>query len=203
MRIVVEIAQGEDEAMVKEVVEKHHSHLLEVGATITVLMVRAVRKSGRILERHALMCRGAPAAATVRVASPGDRKNGWGDVVIRLDEYNWKEELDCLEKAALLDHELCHISVRKDRNGNIRLTPEGRPELKLVPHDAESGVFLDVVRRHGRKAYDYFGVAHLFSLVRHEVSMGKLARESDNSQFALQSCSDETPSLSSIHIAGK
>lgn len=68
------------------------------------------------------------------------------DFLILLDAAIWPS-LDAVRKERLIYHELCHVVARENEYGVPRLDAEGRPMLKLVPHDAE--FFHDEVARYG------------------------------------------------------
>lgn len=68
------------------------------------------------------------------------------DFLILLDAAIWPS-LDVVRKERLMFHELCHVVARENEYGVPRLDAEGRPMLRLVPHDAE--FFHDEVARYG------------------------------------------------------
>jgi hypothetical protein len=50
-------------------------------------------------------------------------------------------------REVLIDHELCHIGVELDEQGNPELTDQGRPKVFIKPHDIED--FQVIIDRHG------------------------------------------------------
>jgi len=91
---------------------------------------------------------GFRAFGVTKVMPLKDRAMGRGDVEIMLDGDNWRTS-NADEQAALLDHELHHISVKADRAGNIQFDDLGRPLIKLRKHDIEVGWFSLIASRHG------------------------------------------------------
>lgn len=180
MKRVVENADESTYGLLFEVMGEFHPALVEAGVQVTLLMVGAVTSTGRPVSDTTLMCNGSPAVATVRIATPGDIRMGYGDVVIRIDAHDWREELSRANRAALLDHELCHVGIRRDRAWRVLRKPDGKPKLKLVPHDIELGVFYSVVRRHGQDAPDFYGTQTLCNLVRDEMKVRRLVQEMSN-----------------------
>lgn len=69
------------------------------------------------------------------------------EYLIVFDAAIWPS-LDAIRQERLCYHELCHLQPREAEDGSgIRLDREGRPQLKVVPHDAE--FFFDEVRTYG------------------------------------------------------
>lgn len=68
------------------------------------------------------------------------------DFVMMIDRAVWdSESLERRER--LMYHELCHVVSREDEFGVAKMADDGRPLLKIVPHDYE---FFDAeVRRYG------------------------------------------------------
>jgi hypothetical protein len=76
-------------------------------------------------------------------------KDTLGDVptyLITLDA-NYCRDCTDAEFAALVEHELYHISHKADEFGDPAFTQDGKPQLEIVSHDVEE--FFGVVRRYG------------------------------------------------------
>lgn len=138
------------EALAKELLKKFDSHKPLVALDVKIDFVFAyadVDEKGRILN-DALSKGGIKALGITRKIPLKDRALGRGDAEISLDGDWWKtvgEE----EQAALLDHELHHIAVKSDKNGNVQYDDLGRPKLNLRKHDVEIGWFKCIAERHG------------------------------------------------------
>jgi hypothetical protein len=68
------------------------------------------------------------------------------DYVVIVDASNWRS-LNAERRERLMFHELSHLVAREDEFGVVRRGQDGRPLLKLVPHDYE--VFDSEIRRYG------------------------------------------------------
>lgn len=133
-------------ARMNKVMRKYHGHLVTEKASVGVLMAR--NEDG-----EAVKVGGYPCAALVRKVSLKDRAAGLPDAQIIIDEIRW-EELDDAEKDALLDHELEHLKIATDQNGQPKRDDLDRPKFNLAKHDAQIGIFRCVIERHGEKALD-------------------------------------------------
>jgi hypothetical protein len=68
------------------------------------------------------------------------------DYLVLVDRALWST-LDPERRERLVYHELCHVQMREDEYGVPKLDAEGKPFLKLVPHDCE--VFDRELERYG------------------------------------------------------
>lgn len=75
-----------------------------------------------------------------------DREFREFDVVILLNAKAWKELTEA-QRAALVDHELCHATVATDKNGEEIRDERDRLCYRMRKHDIEE--FHAVVKRHG------------------------------------------------------
>lgn len=88
------------------------------------------------------------------------------DAQIELDGPVWKT-LSQPCKKALLDHELTHLVVKRDRKTEkIKLDDLNRPVLATRPDDWSSTGFLDVVARHGQASLEYQAIQRLHEAVQ-------------------------------------
>jgi hypothetical protein len=56
---------------------------------------------------------------------------------------------------AVIDHELRHLMLAKNkRTGEIQLDDEGRPKLRIRPHDFEFGWFARTAELYGEESYE-------------------------------------------------
>lgn len=139
------------EALAKQLLEKFDSHAPIVLAKVKIDFVFAFadrdEKTGRALN-NALTKNGVKALGITRKISLKDRALGRGDAEIALDG-DWWTMAQADQQAALLDHELHHISVKADKHGNIQYDDLNRPQLNLRKHDVEIGWFCEIAKRHG------------------------------------------------------
>ncbi len=138
---------GDDvDAIVKRVSKKFHVDLVKAKVTIQCLYARND-------EGHAAKLHGYPCAAVVKKNSLKDRAEGKTDATITIDEVTWNN-LSEDEKDALIDHELYHLEVKRDKVGQFDYDDLGRPKLMMKLHDAQIGIFKAIIERHGRNALD-------------------------------------------------
>lgn len=120
-----------------ELIPKHHQHLHGVRIDY-VFRSETAKSNGKEIWGKARKITGLNAF----LATPEDERPVEDDIddffVIEISEPVWAI-LDPAERAALVDHELCHLTVEEDKDDNLK--------LKLRPHDLEE--FVAIVRRHG------------------------------------------------------
>ena len=81
-------------------------------------------------------------------ASDLDRELHGYDFVILLNRFVWNlVEWTDVEMSALLDHELCHCSVRLDKEGEAQRDEHNRTVWRIRKHDVEE--FQEIMHRHG------------------------------------------------------
>jgi len=96
----------------------------------------------------ALTKNGVKCLGLARKIGMKDRAMGRGDCEISLDGV-WWEKSTHEERRAVLDHELHHFAVKKNKLGVIATDDLGRPKLELRKHDVEVGWFNIIAERHG------------------------------------------------------
>ena len=120
--------------LVRDLVAKYH-HALKGAAIAAVWMVgKKADKDGRLI------------LGRMRKRSELDRELGEHDLILLLNKEQWRifnEE----QRAALVDHELCHADEATDPNGEPKEDAKGRKIYRMRKHDIEE--FAAVVRRHG------------------------------------------------------
>ena len=136
----------EVERVVSQVVKKYHHDLKAAGVTIGLLFAR--NSEGAAVKLH-----GYPCAAVIKKNSLKDRAEGKTDATITIDEAGW-DGLSEEERSALIDHELYHLEVKRDKHNKYDLDDLGRPKLNIRLHDAQIGIFKTIIERHGMDALD-------------------------------------------------
>lgn len=150
--------QAPDEVRVRvdALIEKHYPDLKTAGVRIDLLQV-SNEDAEPCLKLH-----GYGAAAVVRIIGTKDRVAGRGDAEILVDCATY-EKLKPEARDALLDHELYHLQVKKDKHGALKFDDHGRPVLKMRLHDWQLGWFDEIARRHGEFSME---VQHARALAR-------------------------------------
>lgn len=161
MPTTYETADDEVIAVVKDQLKRNHPDLAETGCTVGAIM--ASNPGGPAVKHH-----GSAALAKVRIVSADKRVNNPNDAEIIIDAGEWAD-LDDEQRAALIDHELCHVrrkeysekklaQLRKEDPDHVawKIDEHGRPKLGTIPADVTPGdMFADCIRRHGRKAVEF------------------------------------------------
>lgn len=161
MPTTYEVAPDSVNALIASILERHHLELAETHCTIGAIM--ASNPSGPAVKHH-----GSAALAKVRIVSADKRVNNKNDAEIIIDAGEWAD-LDDEQRAALIDHELCHVrrkeysekklaQLRKDDPDHVawKLDEHGRPKLGTVPADVTPGDgFAACIVRHGEKAVEF------------------------------------------------
>lgn len=129
--------------------EEHHEDLCDPKVTVDILMTQEVDGEGN--EYATLKHRGHAALAVIKKTSLKERTLGHADALLIIDSVRWGE-LKERERTALLDHEITHLQVKRNEDGEAELDDARRPKLKLRLHDWELGGFTAVARRHGAHA---------------------------------------------------
>lgn len=103
-----------------------HPELFEIKLRVDLISVTTDNE-----DAPALTHQGYRAAAVVRVLGPKERLKGRGDAEIVVDEAGYLTMSDAT-KDALLDHELYHIEVKRNKYGRVKLDEHGRPKIQLI-----------------------------------------------------------------------
>lgn len=147
-------APEEVPALVAEIIGQNYPDLKRAGVTVECLQARApIKKKTGLRSGPALKHHGWPCAAIVNINPEKKRAEGVADATITVDGDQWPG-WDDARRRALIDHELCHIRLAKDKYGCIKEDSLGRPKLKMRPHDWEITGFAEIVERHGEASFE-------------------------------------------------
>lgn len=173
---------------IRRVRERYHQHLAdqEKGrweVSVSALFVFDLESSLPILKHQ-----GYPAAAEIKITPLKERVLGIADAVITIDRAVWSQ-LDAAGRDALIDHELYHLDpVLDDETGSQQFDAHGRPKLAARVHDAQIGVFHDVMRRHGRNAIEVRSIRHmLFEASQYNLDLFEGLKGADSMREAMGS----------------
>lgn len=125
--------------------QKFHSNL--EGVTIQSLFVFSEEPG------CALKHQGYPAGAIAKIVSTKDRAAGLADAMIVVDRYTYSG-LTEKRKDALIDHELYHFDLARDKDGFPKADGLGRLKLKMRMHDHQLGWFDAIANRHGEHSME-------------------------------------------------
>lgn len=142
----------------QQLVELYHKDLDSAAAKVDIVMAfrdpdgeaPAMEKDGhRILGQ----------ASTIKLK---DRVKGMGDCEIMLDGDAW-DGLPDKQKAALMDHELEHFEVKRDKVGDFIMDDLNRPVIKIRNHDRSFGWFDTIAMRHRSDSMEVHQLRKLFT----------------------------------------
>ena len=141
------IANEEINLTIQKVMKENHGDLHAEGVTITALIARSE-------EGPALKVGGREALGCIRVTKLTERTLGLGDALMILDGESmvaWSSK----RLQAVIDHELRHLMLAKNKKtGQIQRDDEGRPKLRIRPHDFEFGWFARTAELYGEDSYE-------------------------------------------------
>jgi hypothetical protein len=141
------IANEEVNLTIQKVMKENHGDLHNAGVTVTALIARSE-------EGPALKVGGKEALGCIRVTKLTERTLGLGDALMILDGESmiaWSSK----RLQAVIDHELRHLMLAKNKKtGQIQLDDEGRPKLRIRPHDFEFGWFARTAELYGEESYE-------------------------------------------------
>lgn len=152
--------------LIEQAMRRFHPVLTRCEVKVAALLEAEVDKeSGEVLP--SLSVNGYPAAATIKATNLKERSLGMADAVLLVDRCWWDSHVSMGERLALVDHELTHLEVCADKGGTVHWNAEerklfghpkaddrGRPKLRLRKHDIMIGGFIEVARRHKRRAIE-------------------------------------------------
>ncbi len=139
--------------IVKNLVADHYEDLKENDVTFDIIFCNAPLDKDGNPNGPAITHHGSPALGLAYIVPEKDRAMDRADAEIRVDSDswpNWNEE----QRKAILDHELYHFLVHKDKEGETIKDTNNRPKLKMRPHDFEFGWFTEIAERYGKNSME-------------------------------------------------
>lgn len=136
--------------LARPLIMKYHPDLLAPEKPTKLDFVFAEQEpneSGQRSDTPAVKLHGVPCYAVCKIIPSKQRAFGRGDIEICIDRIKW-DKLSVATRKALLDHELNHIIVRRDKHDAIITDAYERPKHAMRPHDREFGWFDCVAQRH-------------------------------------------------------
>lgn len=147
-------ANTEDRVHFVNALDHYYPELKELEITFDVVMALAVDKDGAKTGEIAVKSKGVPATARIKKTTSRERALGLSDLVVEVDVLVW-EKLTNVQRLALADHEFAHVEIVRDKEEEVVIGVDLRPKLSIKPHDAEIGIFYEVMERHGHNALDF------------------------------------------------
>lgn len=123
-------------ALLDKLIGAHHPELAEAKIDLAWRFGFKEDKDGRLVLGRCKKC------------SDLDREAHDLDFIIILNHEFWNNaQTSDAQRAALLDHELCHAAVSLDEQGEEKQDEHGRYVYRVRKHDVEE--FREIVERHG------------------------------------------------------
>ena len=130
-----------------------YPELVEVDLRIDLIFAHAPPPKEGAQKQPALKHHGYPAAGICKINSLEQRVRGLGDVTILLDGDEWPHWSEKRQKA-VIQHELEHVVIQRDKEGQVKADDIGRPKIKLKNHDWECGGFANIAKEYGDDAFE-------------------------------------------------
>jgi len=128
-------------------IAKFHQDLVDANVTIDFIFATAgINEDTGEQTGPAIVHNGYRALGLTKIMSLKDRTMGRADAEILLDGDVWVG-MSADQCNALLDHELEHIEVKRDKVGAIVTDDLNRPKLTLKKHDFQAGWFHSIAER--------------------------------------------------------
>jgi len=122
--------------MLNKLIEQHHTELTNARVALAWNTSWKADVDGRVK------------LGKCKKASDLDRELAAFDFVVLLQAEFWQNAaVTDDQRRALLDHELCHATVRLDRDGEPMRDERGRTVYRTRKHDIEE--FTEIIERHG------------------------------------------------------
>jgi len=134
--------------MAKLLIIKYHQELAEADVKIDYVFAFAELDEQDEPVGPAIKHGGRAALGLASKTKLKDRVKGMGDAEILLDGDAWPK-FTYAQKLAVIDHELEHFQLKRDKMGAPLLDDIDRPLLTMREHDREHGWFDIIAQRHG------------------------------------------------------
>jgi hypothetical protein len=191
--LIFEIAPDSVQQLVNQVAAQYHAHLGENGVVVKAVFAKKYEDDVLV---HGLMHSGHQAAGTIRIISKRQRIHVNHDAELCLDFCFWEEASE-QKRIALIDHELNHLVLARDKEGKVKRTDLNHPVLKCIKDDyALTGFFL-MAQRHGENAVEYESIGNVAKKIS-ELVDGPLATGADASEQPAYSLPPATVHASTI-----
>lgn len=140
--------------MARLLITKYHQELADFDVRIDYMFAFAeLDKETSEKKGPAIKHNGWPALGLASRIKLKDRAKGMGDCEILLDADAWKVMPEA-QRLALLDHELEHFEVKRDKFGGVVTDDLDRPVITIREHDRQHGWFDNIARRHGINSFE-------------------------------------------------
>jgi hypothetical protein len=160
-RKIYEPAPAEVTELITLALTQWHVELHETGVKIGATMVAKFDADEALVP--CLKHHGNWAAATIHIVRPSQRHRVDFDAEIFFDKARW-EAYTQEQRQAVVDHELNHVVLVKDRQDVTVMTDHG-PKIKLKPDDFAPTGFYEIINRHGAAAVEYQSIVAILTRI--------------------------------------
>lgn len=144
-----DITTPEINQTVQSLIEANHPELVEANVTVDTIFAFD-DKGGFPVKTN-----GYPSAANIKISNLKSRVKGAADAEIVLDRDAFNS-MSAIQQQALIDRELYKLSVKRDKEGNIKTDDANRAKLGLKKFDYMLGWFKEIAVRHGADSPEVF-----------------------------------------------
>lgn len=142
-------------ALINETITEYHPDLVEADVHVSAILAYNDKT-------HPVKAGGYPALACIKNISLKDRIKGMADAEITIDAEAYKA-MNELQQKALIDHELYHLEVQRDKDDNIKTDDAERPKLRMKKHDYQFGWFREIALRHKQNSPEVLAATFLWT----------------------------------------
>jgi len=146
--------------LLTDVLRRYHEELLQVEVRIGCTMVRPAKDRDGRPKGPAISKAGVTCTACIWLTTARDRIHMPYEAIIEIDADRW-DTLSERERKALLDHEVTHLVLQKDKTGGPVTDDDLRPRLRTRPDEWTLTGFAEVVNRHGESALEWQAIQTL------------------------------------------
>jgi hypothetical protein len=146
-------ASEEINDLVQDVMQRYHGGLHDAGVLVETLMAHPCLDDNGDPKGSAVSVAGYRCVAKIKILGLKDRVCRGYDAEMIIDSDQWEESSE-ETRAAIIDHELTHLELVTDSEGNVKRDDAERPKLRVVKHDYHFGWFTAVARRHGEASIE-------------------------------------------------
>lgn len=144
-----DITTPEINQTVQSLIEQNHPELVEANVTVDTIFAFD-DKGGFPVKTN-----GYPSAANIKISNLKSRVKGAADAEIVLDRDAFNS-MSVIQQQALIDRELYKLSVKRDKEGNIKTDDANRAKLGLKKFDYMLGWFKEIAIRHKENSPEVF-----------------------------------------------
>ncbi len=146
--------------MINRVADMYHQNLKGNEVKFLAIMAYAPLDEEGNRKRPAITKSGNACSAFIRVLPLKERLVKEADAEITIDGDVWEEYPEAT-RIAVIDHELSHLNVKLDKNGDLKRDALRRPMLKTIRDDIVYWGNSKIAERHGANSIEVLAAKQL------------------------------------------